>query len=122
MLSISVQSGIRVRKHSGNIHSNITVQIHCYHNMRSNITRILHHWSVQNMNYRRFTRYDTGRCSRAGRRNLKNQSTEWIRRIYYAIVMLSLHTLNNNRNFTKDQASESGHADLGLSKCNPMST
>jgi len=39
MLSISVQSGIRVRKHSGNIPSNITVQVHYYHSTGSNITK-----------------------------------------------------------------------------------
>jgi len=42
-VSISVQSWIRVRKHSGNIHSNITVQVYYYHCTWSNITRILHH-------------------------------------------------------------------------------
>ena len=32
-LSISIQSGIRVQKHSINIDSNITVQVYCYHMM-----------------------------------------------------------------------------------------
>ena len=50
-LRISVQSEIRVRKHNGNIHSNITVQLHCYHRMWSNITWILHHQETLNMKY-----------------------------------------------------------------------
>jgi len=46
-LSILVQSGIRVRKHSDIIYSNITVQVHCYHGIWSNIIWILHHWSAK---------------------------------------------------------------------------
>ena len=45
-LSISVQSGIRIRKNSGNIHSNITIQVHCYYR---HMTGILSHHRIQNM-------------------------------------------------------------------------
>ena len=84
-------------------------------------------------NYRRFTRYYPGRCSRAGKDSRElikgnvsggsaTKSPSFHQVLILGLSTLPLRTRISNRNFTNVQAPESGYAGPGLSECNPTST
>jgi len=77
---ITVQSGIRVQKHSGNIYFNIQVQVHCYHSMWSNITWILHHRNAPKCDLQDIIRYNIGRGYRAGKGSWESDKADGSRR------------------------------------------
>jgi len=87
----------------------------------------------KNTNYRRFTRYDTGRYSRAGKESRElikenvsggfaTKSLSFYQVPILGLATLSLRTLISSRKFLIHRALGSGHTDPGLSECNPAST
>ena len=98
---------------------------------------ILHEYYItgacKDTNYKNFTRYNTGRGSRVGEESIESDKgdesgglsdmiSHFCQVPILGLAMLPLRTPISNRKSLILHALGSGHADSGLSGCNPRST
>ena len=132
-LSITIQSRIRVRKHSGKIYSNFTVQVHYYHTMWSNIRWIIHHWIIQKYELQEINKIWNWKMLPSWIEISRVWYRRWIWKIIWYVPKLlpgsdpgtcytsSMH-FDQQQELTNVQALESRYADPGFLEYNPTST